>query len=128
MRGGARKSPAREFPVRLMIHRLIPAILASVSFLVTYTVRSWHEGRWPLGAVAIHADISASRQPSAARSMAIAAPPLKSAAPLGWVLPPKTILSHETLMPAAEPAVATADAPAYPGEMAREANHSSRMH
>lgn len=110
-----------------MIPRMIPTVLASIGFLVTFTIRSWQEGRWPLGGAADYAIVGTLRDPAAARRVSITAPPLGSASPHEAVLPRETVQSHGAPTPAAESMVAPVAGADYLGERTREASHSGRM-
>lgn len=95
-----------------MRHRIILIALASIGFLVTFTIRSWHAGLWPRSEPAGYASVSAPRLPTARLRMAVASSPFESTPPLA---------------PATMSTVASIDAPDYLGERAREASHSGRM-
>jgi hypothetical protein len=110
-----------------MGHLIIPAALASVGFLVTFTVRSWHEGLWRAGQAADYAMVSTPRQPAVARRTSIAPPPLESFPQLTSVLAQEVARSRAAQTPATSPALAPTDAPHYLAERDREAAHSGRM-
>jgi hypothetical protein len=101
-----------------MGYRIIPAALASSGFLVTFTIRSWHEDLWHTGRAADYVTVSATQQPAIARSTSVAAP-LES------------VLRQEAArLRAAMPAAPSAVAPAasdYLFERDREASHSGRL-
>jgi hypothetical protein len=98
--------------------RIIPAALASVAFLVTFTIRSWHEDLWRPTQAADYEIVRTSQQPAIARRTSVAAP-------LAVVLRQEAARLRAA-MPAAPSAVAPA-APDYLAERDREASHSGRM-
>lgn len=127
MRGAARKSPVRKAPAPSMGFRIIPAALACAGFLVTFTVRSWHEGLWRPSQAADYGIVSAPRQPANSPKTSLAASAFQSAPRLASVLPQQPTRPRATPMPTATSAVAPADAAHYLAERAREAGRSGRM-
>lgn len=118
-----------------MKHSIIPAALVIVSFLVTFTVLSWQEGRHPLGTTALHARTAgrpgrtpvlqpltsgASHSPWATRSLVPAPKTAALARPIEPAVP------EEVPTPAAEIASDPIDASDYLAERARAASYSSR--
>jgi hypothetical protein len=100
--------------------------LASFAFLVTFTIRSWHEGIWRPGQAADYGIGSAIQHSATARGTSIAAPPLEAAPPLATVLRQEAARLRAAPMPAVPSAVA-ASASDYLAEREREAGHSGRM-
>ena len=107
-----------------MGYRLIPAALASVGFLVTFSVRSWQQDLWHSGQAADYASVSAIQQAAPART---AAAPLESARPLETVLRQQAARLRALPMPTAPAAVAAADAQHYLAERDREESHDGRL-
>jgi hypothetical protein len=108
-------------------HRIIPAALASVGFLLTFTIRSWHEDLWRPGQTADY-EIASTPQPLAtARGASIAVPPLESVRPLESVLREEAARLRAAQTSAAPSAVASADAQHYLAERGREESHNGRM-
>jgi hypothetical protein len=99
-----------------MGYRCIPAALAVVGFLMTFTIRGWHEGLWLPDQAVDYRIVSAPQQPATARSRA--------------ALPLDSVLRQEAArLRAVPPAAASAVAPAastYLAERDREASHSVR--
>jgi hypothetical protein len=104
---------------------MIPAALASVGFLLTFTIRSWHDGLWRPGQAADPVIVSTPRQPAASRATPLAARRLGSALPLASVLQQEAVQLRAVPMPAAS-AVAPA-ASDYLAERDREVSHSGRL-
>jgi hypothetical protein len=100
-----------------MGYRCIPAALAIVGFLMTFTIRGWHEGLWLPDQAVDHRIVSAPQQSATARNRA--APPLDS------VLRQEAARLRAVPLPAAPSAVAPA-ASNYLAERDREASHSGR--
>jgi len=101
--------------------------LASVGFLVTFTIRSWHEGLWPLDGATRHAIVSTPRQPAPARETSVAASPFEPGPPLAAAPAQEIAWPRAARMPTVASAVTLAAAPDYLDARAREARHSSRM-
>jgi len=109
-----------------MGHRALPAALASVGFLVTFTVRSWHQDLWSSRQAVDRGIASATQQLPAAHGAAIAAPALESPPPLESALR-KEAARLRAAAPAA-PSAATPSAAVYLADEERQENHSARMH
>ena len=130
-----------------MRHRVIPAALAVVSFLVTFTILSWQEGRWPLGKAAAHsieagparkAAVVPAMPPQANRSSWSTARPrlprpaypaadFAGATRIALVRTQRPAAQEESSVPADAPA-APASAGEYLAERARETTHGIRAH
>jgi hypothetical protein len=110
-----------------MGHLIIPTALACAGFLVTFTVRSWHEGLWRPGQATDQETVSTPRQPAAAHSTSIAPLPLESIPQLASVIKQEVARSRAAQVPATSPALAPTDAPHYLAERDRETAHSGRM-
>jgi hypothetical protein len=100
-----------------MGYRCIPAALAVVGFLMTFTIRGWHEGLWLPDQAVDYRIVSAPRRAAAARN--------RAALPLDSVLRQEAARLRAVPLPAAPSAVAPA-ASAYLAERDREASHSVR--
>jgi hypothetical protein len=100
-----------------MGYRCIPAALAVVGFLMTFTIRGWHESLWRPDQPVDYRIVSAPQQPATAQS--------KAALPLESVLQQEAARLRAVPMPAAPSAVAPA-ASTYLAERDREAGHSVR--
>jgi hypothetical protein len=124
MRAAVKKSSGRKFSARSLGHRWIPAALASIGFLVTFSVRSWQQGLWHSGQAADYATVSAIQQAAHART---AAAPPESARPLESVLGQEAARLRALPMPTAPSAVASADAQHYLAERDREESHDGRL-
>lgn len=107
---------------------IIPAILASAGFLLTFTIRSWHAGIWHRGEATDYAIVSTPQQPDSARTRSGARSPFAPGPRLASVLPQESARPRDALLPSAEPAVTPVDTSGYLSERAREGTHSSRMH
>ncbi|HUA24143.1 MAG TPA: hypothetical protein VMA54_08505 [Steroidobacteraceae bacterium] len=109
-----------------MGHRIIPAALASVGFLVTFTVRSWHRDLWSPHPASSYATASATQQQAAARGTSIATPPPESQPPLASVMRQEAARLRALPTRAALPAVAPS-ARGYLAERDREMGHDGRL-
>lgn len=107
-----------------MGYRLIPAALASVGFLVTFSVRSWQQGLWHAGQAADYATVTAIQQAAAARA---ATSPPETARPLESVLRQEAARLRALPIRTAPPLVASADAQHYLAERGREEGHDGRL-
>lgn len=119
MRGATKKSAGRKHPAPSMGYRIIPAALAGVGFLATFTIRSWHEDLWRPTQAADYEIVSTPQQPVIAGRTSVAAP-------LAVVLRQEAARLRAVPMPAAPSAVAPA-ASNYLAERDRETRHSARM-
>jgi hypothetical protein len=117
MRGAARKSSARSVAARSLGYRCIPAALAIVGFLMTFTIRGWHAGLWLRDQAVDYRIVGVPQQAASARSRAVL--------PLESVLQQEAARLRAIPMPAAPSAVAPA-ASSYLAERDREASHSVR--
>jgi hypothetical protein len=124
MRAAAKKSKSspRKFPTPSLGERSLPAALAIVGFLVTYTVRSWDQGFWPQSQVVDHA--IATRVPDDAHEASIGAHPIHSA-PFASVLTKVAAISRVSRVApeSPTPSVAPADARHYLADRDREEDH-----
>lgn len=109
-----------------MGHRVIPATLASVGFLVTFTVRSWHQDLWSPRQTTDYGIASASRQQPTAPGMPIAAPSRESPQPLASVLRQEATRMRAEPTAVSPPAVVP-PAAAYLAERDRETGHDGRL-
>lgn len=98
------------------MRRIIPAVLASLGFLATFTVRSWHADLWHFSESPAHTTMSAPRQATQAHGMSLAS---------HFVAKP--VLRREPRLPAVRAVVRIADAAHFLSERDREANHSARV-
>lgn len=107
--------------------RVLPAVLASVGFLATLTVRSWQGDLRHRGAAAAGATASISPRSAAARGTP--APARLRQAPLlaSIGLPQEGARPDDASRPATEPAIVLTGAVDFLDERAREETHSSRM-
>jgi hypothetical protein len=137
MRRIAKESPARRAPVRSTLstrsdrstgHRIIPAALASVGFLVTFTVRSWQQDLWSPRQASYNAAVSVTQQHAAARWTPNVGGPVESPPPLASVLRQEAVrlrtIPTATAPSAGMPAAAAA---AYLAERDRETRHDGRL-
>lgn len=88
------------------MRRIIPALLASIGFLATFALRSWHADLWHFSEATEHAIVSPARQHTAVRELTA---------------------QRQTPIPPTRPAVRSADAPHFLSERDREESHSARM-
>lgn len=100
-----------------MGYRCIPAALAVAGFLMTCTIRGWHEGLWLPDQAVDYRIVSAPQQPATARS--------RAALPLESVLQQEAARLRAVPVPAAPSAVVPAAA-TYLAERDRESSHSVR--
>jgi hypothetical protein len=124
MRGAAKKSTGRR-----VIPAGLPVTLATIGFLVTFTVRSWDQGRWRPGQAADYGIAGASQQSATARRTALETAAVKPPQPLESVLRQEAIRLRARAMPvrpAAPPAIAPAAA-IYLAERSREETHNGRL-
>lgn len=129
-------------PVR---QRLIPAVLAISSFLVTFTILSWQHARWPFAKPPTHAGEAAVRPVPATshERPTLARPSLRpmrvksSTGPAPSLAAPKAITLARTADPAVgeessatpvEPAITPVGSAEYFAERDRESLHSARAH
>jgi hypothetical protein len=98
------------------MRRIIPAVLASIGFLATFSFRSWDADLWPFSEATDRPSVSVPRQPTTVRG-------ISSASRLA-VQPARR---HEPPMPAVRSMTTIADAPHFSSERDREENHSARM-
>lgn len=96
--------------------RIIPAVLASIGFLATFSFRSWHADLWPFSEATDRPIVSMPRQPTTVHGMSFAS---------RLAVPPAR--RHELPMPAVRSMTAIADAPHFSSERDREEDHSARM-
>jgi len=108
-----------------MGQRALPAALASVGFLVTFTVRSWHDDLWSSRHAADLGITSTIQQAAAPHSTSIAAPALESPPPLESALRQEAARLRAMPAPAA-PSAVTPAAAVYLADRDREENHSAR--
>ena len=113
-----------------MSPRIIPAALASIGFLVTFTARSWQAGLWHSGRTADYATASAPLHFAAARKI--------ETSTLGpWLVqdpPVASVISRHgghgpksgSMLVARSPPLLT-NAAKFLDERIREESHSSRM-
>lgn len=127
MRGTARKYSRREFRPSLISPRIVPALLASIGFVVTFTIRSWQADLWDPGQRADHASVGAPQPTATAqRTLTLAPWPRRTLLLPSVPVSPATPRLNVAFMPAAGSATMPADASNYLHERAREENHSSR--
>lgn len=110
----------------MMGHRIVPAALASVGFLVTFTVRSWHRDLWSPRQDSNYAIANTTQQQAAARGRSSAAPAPGSRPPLASVMQQEVARLRALPTRAAPPAAAPA-ATAYLAERDREMGHDGRL-
>lgn len=106
--------------------RIIPVILASAGFLVTFTIRSWQEGVWFLDKSTDYAMVSSARPPATAHRMTTPASPFASAQPLAPALIPQATRPHEAAATPPVSAPTPVNAQHYLSERAGGEGHSSR--
>jgi hypothetical protein len=123
MRSAAAKFAARRLSARSLGYRCIPAALAIVGFLMTFTIRGWQEGLWLPDPAVDHAIVSAPQQGATARRSA----KLESPLPLESVLRQEAVRLRAAPMPNAPSAVVSADAQHYLAERDREESHDGRL-
>lgn len=111
-----------------MSPRIIPALLASLGFLATFTIRSWHADLWHLGRGTDIGLVSTSPSPAAADSKSIAAAPPPSRQQLPSPALQQSARRREMPLPTPRRLVTFSDARAFMRERAREADHSARAH
>lgn len=117
-----------------MKRSIIPVALVIVSFLVTFSILSWQEGRWPLGRTAIHMSTPGRPErtrviqpltPEPSRSPWTTTSPAPAPKTAAVTHSPEAAASEET-PPAGPVASNPVDAADYLAERAREASHSAR--
>ena len=126
MLGATKKSAGRKHPAPAMGYRIIPAALASVGFLMTFAIRSWHEDLWRPTQAANYEIVGTPQQPAIVRRTSVAAP-LESARPLESVLREQAARVRAAQTSSAPSAIASADAQHYLAERDREEGHNGRM-
>ncbi len=104
--------------------RMIPVALAIASFLVTFAILSWHEGRWPLGTPAVHAGVTSRLEKAGAPAQPT--PPSRGSSWTATAPPIETAAEEAAPAPSDESALAPVDATGYLAERSRETDHSSR--
>jgi hypothetical protein len=132
MRGAAKKSSGKKssspgLAALSMGQRIIPAALASVGFLVTFTVRSWHQDLWRPGQATDHALVTTARPTAGAHKTSIATPPLGSSLRFAAVFTQEVARSRAASVAASAAAAAPPDASHYLAERDREVAHSGRL-
>jgi hypothetical protein len=108
-----------------MGHRIIPAALASVGFLVTFTVRSWHQDLWSPRQVSDSGIARATEQHTASSGTSTAARPA-SPQPFASVMQQEATRLRALPTPAT-PVAVTPTATAYLAERDRESGHDGRL-
>jgi hypothetical protein len=109
-----------------MGHRIIPAALASLGFLVTFTVRSWHQDLWSPRQASDYGIVSVAQQHAAVRGNSIAASPPESPQPLASVLRQQAARLR-AIPTSTVPSAAVPPAAAYLAERDREGSHDGRL-
>jgi hypothetical protein len=107
----------------------LPVALASIGFLVTFTVRSWNEGLWHPGNAAAYVMSSSTQHHAAAHAPSVMASAVRRPQPLASVLRQEVARLRgrvAAVLPAAAPAIAPAAA-IYLAERDREESHNGRL-